>query len=71
MNGEILLTLPLNPKKTRGFLPHTEPLPFEKPGVGVDLTFIILIPGDFRCGRPLGELNKLLSGFRRTKFEST
>ena len=47
------LTLSLNPKKPRVFFPYTEPLPFEKPGAGVDLTFIarfILIPGAVRCG---------------------
>ena len=58
MNGK-KLTLSLNPKKPRGFLPHTEPLPIEKPGAGVDLTFItrfILIPGTVRCREPLANL---------------
>ena len=53
------LTLSLNPKKPRGFLPHTEPLPIEKPGACVDLTFItrfILIPGTVRCREPLVNL---------------
>ena len=49
------LTFSLHPKKSRFFLPHTEPLAFEKPGAGVDLTFIacfILIPGAVRCSQP-------------------
>jgi hypothetical protein len=53
------LTFSLNPKKPRVFLPHTEPLPFEKPGAGFDLTFIarfILIPGAVRCSQPLANL---------------
>ena len=53
------LTLSLNPKKLRGFLPHTEPLPFKKPGTGIDLTFIarfILIPGAVRWSQPLDNL---------------
>ena len=53
------LTLSLNPKKPRFLFPHTEPLLFEKPSAGVDLTFIagfILIPGAVRCGQPLANL---------------
>ena len=53
------LTFSLNPKKPRGFFPHTEPFPIEKPGAGVDLTFItrfILIPGAVRCREPLANL---------------
>ena len=53
------LTFSLNPKKPRVFLPHTEPLSFEKPGAGVDLTFIarfILILGAVRCGQPVANL---------------
>ena len=53
------LTLSLNPKKPRGFFPHTEPLSFEKPGARADLTFIsrfILIPGAVRCSQPLENL---------------
>ena len=53
------LTLSLNPKKPGVFLPYTEPFPFEKPGAGVDLTFIarfILIPGAVRCSQPLANL---------------
>ena len=49
------LTLSLDPKKPRRFFPQTEPLSFEKPGAGVDVTFIarfILIPGAVRCGQP-------------------
>ena len=64
-----MLTFSLNPKETRIFLPHTESLPFEKPGAGIDLTFIarfILIPGAVRCSKPLANLfrcvnRKLLS----------
>ena len=53
------LTLSLNPKKFRVLFPHAEPLPFEKPGTGVDLTFIacfIQIPGAVRCSQPLANL---------------
>ena len=53
------LTFSLNPKKSRVLFPHTEPLAFEKPGAGVDLTFIarfILIPGAVRCGQPLANI---------------
>lgn len=59
MKEEKKLTLSLNPKKARVFLPLTEPLPFEKPGAGVVLTFIarfVLIPGTVRCGQPLENL---------------
>ena len=57
MNRE--LTLSVNPKKPRGFFPHMESLPFEKPGAGVDLTFIarfILIPGAVSWSQPLDNL---------------
>ena len=40
-------------------MPHTKPLPFEKPGAGVDLTFIasfIVISRAVRCGQPLANL---------------
>ena len=49
------LTFSFYPKKSRVFLPHTEPLAFEKPGTGVDLTLIarfIPILGAVRCGQP-------------------
>ena len=54
-----ILTFSLNPKKPRVFLPPTKPLPFEKPGTGVEMTFIasfILIPGAARCGQPVTNL---------------
>ena len=57
MNGE--LTPPPKPKKSRVFLPHTESLPFEKPGAGVDLTFIarfVQIPRVVRCSQPLANV---------------
>ena len=47
--------LTLNPKNPRVFLPLTKPLPFEKRGADVELTYIaslIQIPGAVRCGQP-------------------
>ena len=55
----VKLTFSLNPKKPRVFLPHAEPLAFEKPGAGVGLTFIarfILVLGAVRCGQPVANL---------------
>ena len=49
----------LNPKKPRVFLPYTEPLAFEKPGTGVNLSLIacfILILGAVRCSQPVANL---------------
>ena len=46
------LTFSLNPKKARVLFPHAESLLFEKPGAGVDLTFIarfIQIPRAVGC----------------------
>ena len=53
------LTLSLNPKKSRVPFPHAEPLLFEKPGTGADLTLIarfIPIPGAVRCSQPPANL---------------
>jgi hypothetical protein len=47
-----------------------EPLPFEKPGAGVDLTFIarfILIPGTVRRSQPLANLFRWVN--RRNYYE--
>jgi hypothetical protein len=54
------LTFSFNPEKPRVSLPHTEPLPFEKPGTGADLMFImyfLLIPGAVRGSQPLANLS--------------
>jgi hypothetical protein len=75
------LTLSFNPKKPRVLFPHAEPLVLEKPGAGVDLTFIacfIPIPGAVRCSQPLANPFRWVNWtyyyqflYRRLQFKST
>ena len=60
----VKLTFSINPKKPRVFSPHTEPLAFEEPGAGVNLTFIacfILILGAVRCAQPRANIFRWVS----------